>query len=830
MSVDVATLALQVRMTGAEQAIRDLRELQSQGGKAERAASGLKSAFSAVGAALATLGVGAAARQFVSAADSMTNLNSRLKIVTGSTQELATAKKELYAIAQRTNQSIDATATTYTRMSAAAAELKVSQADMLRVTEGINNGFRASGASSEEAKAAMIQLSQGFASGTLRGDELNSVLEQAPALSRAIAKEFGVTVGQLKKLGEAGQLTSESVFNALYNQAEALNAMGSQMDDTAGGAYQRLENAAAKAAEALNGQYQITEKIASFLSAVTTLMDDYTDATSAAAGQTERLTGIDLARWGWDTVEGIAPIVDFLDGIYRGIKQITISAGVVGRDIEWANKAVALVNPANVTDAKKNLTELAKLTDERSKKLDEANKASESLWSAPLFSDKIKGGREKWERAQVQKPYNDATQAMLGVVNGRGDRREVKLAPGKPKKGHKAPRTVEDEFNDLMARLRGDTIEAGYGDDRKNYAKTLSELETNKRYAGGSRDQKANALIAADRLDAIEREKKWREEAEKSTKAQNEAAAAQRDYIAAIGEENQAHLDKINFATQALTISKDEREQLELKTQLQERVAQREKEIRQAQSKGEISSQQANELSEALKAQASAWEQAALAALKYQQAVSKDGMTGVTQGLQEYTDSVADMASQTRNLVTDAFQGMEDALTKFVTTGKMDVKSLANSIIADLARIAIRQSITGPLAQGLMGMLGGGVGGGVGMGSQFSSSGAFSLVGFQGLAGARASGGPVSAGKTYLVGEKGPELFTPPTSGGIVPNHALGSAPNVSVNVIDQSTRQAPAAATAGQPRLDGDKWVIDVVMRDFARGGKTRDLIKQGG
>lgn len=138
---------------------------------------------------------------------------------------------------------------------------------------------------------------------------------------------------------------------------------------------------------------------------------------------------------------------------------------------------------------------------------------------------------------------------------------------------------------------------------------------------------------------------------------------------------------------------------------------------------------------------------------KYQtlEEMQKDWTNGATEALINYADESKDIASQMQDAFTNAFEGLEDALTSFVTTGKLDFKSLANSIIADMARIVVKQSITGPLAGLLSGMLGGG--GGY---SATTQSGLDGLI--AGLSG-RAIGGPVSAGGLYRVNEKQPELL-----------------------------------------------------------------------
>ena len=149
--------------------------------------------------------------------------------------------------------------------------------------------------------------------------------------------------------------------------------------------------------------------------------------------------------------------------------------------------------------------------------------------------------------------------------------------------------------------------------------------------------------------------------------------------------------------------------------------------------------------------------------------------TGVTKALNNYIDTVTNAAAQSERLFTNAFKGMEDALVSFVQTGKLDFKSLANSIIADLIRIQIQNSIMKPLAQATSGMS---------LSGMFSSAGNF----LSGLF--KADGGPVAGGQPYIVGEQGPEWFVPNGAGSIVPNGKSPSMPGGSDG--STATAQAP--------------------------------------
>lgn len=174
---------------------------------------------------------------------------------------------------------------------------------------------------------------------------------------------------------------------------------------------------------------------------------------------------------------------------------------------------------------------------------------------------------------------------------------------------------------------------------------------------------------------------------------------------------------------------------------------------------------------------------------------AKSWSTGASNALNNYIDKISNTAKQTESLMTNAFQGMEDALVNFVKTGKLDFKSLADSIITDLIRIEVQRNIMGPLV---------GTADKPGILSQGISAVFSSIFG-----GGRASGGPVSSGTTYLVGENGPELFTPGASGSITPNGALGGT-TVKVEVINNVTGAQAVTRTIDGPQ---GQQIIQVVL-----------------
>jgi lambda family phage tail tape measure protein len=161
--------------------------------------------------------------RFTALADSFVNLRNRLQATLGSLAQAQFAQRRLLEISLATRTGIDATGDAFARLALGAKDLGIGTDRLLGITETLNKAIILSGSSSQEARNAMIQLSQGIASGALRGDELRSVLEQLPLVARIIAKEFGVTIGALRDLGKAGALTTDRLLRAFENASEGID-------------------------------------------------------------------------------------------------------------------------------------------------------------------------------------------------------------------------------------------------------------------------------------------------------------------------------------------------------------------------------------------------------------------------------------------------------------------------------------------------------------------------------------------------------------------------------------------------------------------------------
>jgi hypothetical protein len=182
-------------------------------------------------------------------------------------------------------------------------------------------------------------------------------------------------------------------------------------------------------------------------------------------------------------------------------------------------------------------------------------------------------------------------------------------------------------------------------------------------------------------------------------------------------------------------------------------------------------------------------------------AIASGGWAG---GMETFRRAATDVSGAINQAFSNAFSSMEDAFVKFVQTGKLDFKSLTDSIIADLARIAFRQMMSGLL-------------GGLNLGS-FFGLGQTSAP----MLGHAATGGNIPYGRPTLVGEKGMEIFTPSSGGRVTPNNQLGGS-NVNVNVINNSNSQATTRETTdGRGNRSIEVVIGDAVAKQIGQIGSS--------
>ncbi|MGL6333494.1 tape measure protein [Proteus mirabilis] len=182
------------------------------------------------------------ASMVASYSEAWTELNNKLSNSVRASESLIDVTQRVFDISQATRSSLDATATLYARLERGTREYNTSAADLAKLTSIINQGFIVSGATAQEAENAIIQLSQGIASGVLRGEEFNSVAEQGSRLMVALADSMGVGIGQLRKMAAEGKLTTDVVVKGLLSQGDAIGKEFAKTTRTMSQAFQEAGN------------------------------------------------------------------------------------------------------------------------------------------------------------------------------------------------------------------------------------------------------------------------------------------------------------------------------------------------------------------------------------------------------------------------------------------------------------------------------------------------------------------------------------------------------------------------------------------------------------
>ncbi len=209
-------------------------------------------ALGAIKGALAGVAIGASVGKAMNMSDDYANMNARLNMINDGMQSTNELQKSIFTSAQRTGSAYTEMANGVAKMRMQAGDVFQNNGETIAFLETMNKSFVVGGASIEEQKSAMMQLTQAMASGKLQGDELRSLAETSPALIQAIATKLGVTRGEVKKLGADGKITADIVKTAMLEASESIDQQFRNMPMTWGRAWQNFINFATKAFEPLS--------------------------------------------------------------------------------------------------------------------------------------------------------------------------------------------------------------------------------------------------------------------------------------------------------------------------------------------------------------------------------------------------------------------------------------------------------------------------------------------------------------------------------------------------------------------------------------------------
>lgn len=258
-----------------------------------------KFAVNKLAGAMAALGVGFGAKELANIADEYSSMAGRINIAVGETGNFEAAMQGVKDVSLATNSNLSATTQLFTKINDAGKELGMTQEQSLDLTKTITQAIQLGGGAASSNEAAIIQLTQALQSGVLRGDEFNSIMEQAPGISKALAASLGVTTGELRGMAAEGKLSAQTVIQALQEQSAAIESDYEKLPLTIGKALQKIQTQWAILIGEFDQDNGASSKVAEWLSAL---------------GDSMGMLDEVLA----DVGEGISWVGDQIDGIDTG--------------------------------------------------------------------------------------------------------------------------------------------------------------------------------------------------------------------------------------------------------------------------------------------------------------------------------------------------------------------------------------------------------------------------------------------------------------------------------------------------------------------------------
>jgi len=728
MATNLLMIGLGVDTRRLRDGERALGSLQKAGNRAENA----------LGRMATTLASAFAVHKIIEYADSYTQLQNKLKLVTSSTQELGYATDEVAQIAKRTGQALGATGDLYFKISQNTEKLGVSMTDVSRITETFAKTLAISGASTQGAEAAILQFGQALASGVIRGDEFNSVAENAPAALDAFARALEVPKGELRKLAAEGMLTSDILISALQEQSQVVDDLYAKTSSTIGQAFTKLTNSMTFFVGQLNEATNASTSLVSSLEGISNWLD---------SGQPLETAVYQFKLWSYAFDDLSGATVEFLG--YLGLLKKD------GGDTASFLADAFTKLPVNVASSFK----IAKI-------------------EVKSFFDYVKEGliisAERWN--ELDKQRKDSIASILAERDARlgaGDAavkaiKEERIAREELRRQKELDALLDDWINESTRKSTKELFE-----ERKKQIQAEKDDENKKKKEAKDADQlqeKYKSLL----LSAKERVELWG---------------------------NESELAKLNFDLQNTELSKLEPKlQKILQLQAAEIDLLKEKDRLEQEQKqtDDFMAQQAQEL-DALRQSYATKNDIINQAYLQREAIIQRGIArgaileneaailrkqNEQQAADERVAITKEEEDRKRQIELERLQNMSQLFGNLATLMQTENRKLFE--IGKAAAIAqaivnTATAITNALAVQPFPL-------GLALATTAGVAGAVQIATIQNqqMKGARAMGGDVQAGNSYLVGERGAEIITMGGNGHVTPNHKLGG--DTKVTIVNQTT------------------------------------------
>lgn len=300
---------------------------------------------------VATLAAGAGIKALLGLSDKLTSTTARLNFLVDDGGSVEALEQKIMASAQRSRSAYLDTASAIASMGANAGSAFESNDELIAFMEQINKQFVIGGATAEGQSAAMLQLTQAMAAGALRGEELNSILENAPGIARAIESYMGVAEGSIKQYAEQGLITAEVVKNAMFASADEINAKFESMPLTWGQIATKMQNTALAAFDPVLTRLNQVANSAQFNTVINGIINGLAMLATVATGVLDLLingAAFVVDNWSW-----ISPIVYGLVAAFIAYNAVALITKGINAAMALAEgvKAAALMMSTRATFA-----------------------------------------------------------------------------------------------------------------------------------------------------------------------------------------------------------------------------------------------------------------------------------------------------------------------------------------------------------------------------------------------------------------------------------------------------------------------------------------------
>jgi tape measure domain-containing protein len=770
---------------------------------ATKEVGGLTTAFKGL---FAAIGV----REIINLGDEFTVLNNRLKAVTNSEQEAAAALEIVKQVASETRSDLAAVASLFSDITLATEEMGLTQQQVAQVATTFSQALKVSGADAGAAAGAIRQFGQALASGVLRGDEFNSINEANSKFMGEFAKALGVTRGELRDMAKEGVLTSEVILQATQRMASSVEADFGKTTTTIGESFTALKASFLALFGAIGEETGVFDGLAGAVASLAKSIDALAANTEGLQTLLKVLAGIGVAIGAFAGLRAVTAIMNGLQkaftvlstkgvGVSRAVQGIKASFGaLIGRSgkiteavgkngnaftrlgqilfsisgifASFARILLRFIGPAGAFFAIATAIDFVVEKFTGFSIVDWVTDKFKKLWGW-LRKTLVQLGLMDELQEEVAGSIEDTTSSIEDQTKTLEDNESSVISTAK------ALQTYEEFLKELL----DDSAEAV----RILGFQTQAQEDLRKMYDAGtiSLEQYREALDAINKsmIDVSER-------LEGATDAVNDF----NDEIMSGTNDLQKELDQLNM-------TEFERSQDDIRRNLEEL---RDETLRDLQDELKGLDPVIDQVAiEQIKAQMQQVKDATQEAIETQQGLGEAAYNasrtfehGWDEALRSFIEDTTDEAAKAKNIFETFTKGVEDAFVNFAKTGKLSFKDLLDSMVEMLIRSQVQK-----LMGSLLGAMGGAGGTGGGIGGFFKSI--FGL----------AKGGPASGGRPYIVGEEGPELFVPKTSGTVVPNGAMGGQ-TVNNNTYITNAVSAVDAKSVAQLFAENRKTLLGTV------------------